>query len=53
MRCRFPVKEEGKGSSGREDDICKGTVSCFEKNGESLVDFWPECTSICKVGGDR
>lgn len=51
MRCRSPFKEEGKGNSGREDDSCKGTKSCCEKNWENLVDFWPEC--ICKEGGDR
>lgn len=51
MRCRSPVKEEGKGSSGREDDSCQGTESCFEKNWENLVYFWPEC--VYKVGGDR
>ena len=51
MRCRSPVIEEGKDMPGREDGSYKGTESCSKKNGESLVDFWPEY--ICLVGGDR
>lgn len=51
MRHRSPITEEGEDMPGREDGRYKGTESHSKKNGESLVDFWPERMHI--VGRDR